>query len=353
MALGAQALRISESVLHDFVQRLFMARGLAAEDAGKIARVLVWADMRGSDTHGVSRVPHYFGMIDKGALKPQAVPRLRADFGALYSLDAQGAAGPIAMMALLTQAQERARQFGVGLGVMGRATHAGAMGFYAEQAARNGFAALVFAAGPPLMAYEGARIASASTAPLAIAAPGGPEGVVLLDMAASQISNGRLKKARRDKEILPAGWALDAEGRPATDAAKAETLLPLGGPKGSGFALMTEVLTSLLAGAPLLVPMLAQGKKGHGQNATMIVIDIARLREPEDFADDMNALSSIIKSLPRIEAVDELRWPGERGSRALQDARRNGVFVDVKIWDELVELAKTHHIGLPEVGGSK
>ena len=349
-ALGAKAPKISEADLSDFVQRLFVARGMSTENAGKIARVLVWADMRGSDTHGVSRIPHYFGMIDKGAMKPTASPRLQADFGALFSLDAQGAAGPIAMMQLLDGAQDRARQFGVGFGVMSGATHAGAIGFYAEQAARNGFAAIAFAAGPPLMAYEGARIASASTAPLAMAVP---EGVVLLDMAASQISNGRLKQARRDKETLPVGWALDAEGHAATEAAKAETLLPLGGPKGSGFALLTEIFTSVLAGAPLLSPMLAQGKKGHGQSATMIVIDIARLRQPAEFASDIDALSAAIKALPRIEGVDELRLPGERGARALKQARAQGIKIGAKVWDELVQVAEAYQVALPDMGETK
>ena len=353
MALGAQAPLISESALSDFVQRLFMARGMSAENAGKIARVLVWADMRGSDTHGVSRIPHYFGMIDKDAMKPLAEPRVQADFGALFSLDGQGAAGPIAMMQLLDGAETRARQFGVGFGVMGRATHAGAIGFYAEQAALHGFAAIAFAAGPPLMAYEGARIASASTAPLAMAVPGGPEGLVLLDMAASQISNGRLKQARRDKETLPRGWALDAQGQPATDAAKAETLLPLGGAKGSGFALLTEIFTSVLAGAPLLAPMLAQGKKGHGQSATLIVIDITRLRSVQDFGSDIDALSAAIKSLPRIDGIEELRLPGERGARALKKARTQGIKIDPKIWDELRQVAEAYHIAMPEMGGSR
>jgi ureidoglycolate dehydrogenase (NAD+) len=351
--LGAQAPIITEQALSAFVQRLFMARGMSAKDAGNIAGILVWADMRGSDTHGVSRIPHYFGMIDKGAMKPQAMPHLQADFGALFSLDAQGAAGPVAMMAVLDHAQERARQFGVGLGVMGRATHAGAIGFYAEHAARNGFAAIVFAAGPPLMAYEGARIASASTAPLAIAVPGGPEGVILLDMAVSQISNGRLKQARRDKETLPVGWALDAEGKAATDAMKADTLLPLGGPKGSGLALMTETLTSLLAGAPLLSPMLIQGKKGHGQSAMMIVIDLSRLRDTQDFSKDIDVLASVIKSLPRVDGVDEVRLPGERGSRALKIAREKGLQINTKIWNDLVEVARAYDVALPEVGGMK
>jgi ureidoglycolate dehydrogenase (NAD+) len=186
-----------------------------------------------------------------------------------------------------------------------------------------------------------------------MAVPGGPEGVILLDMAASQISNGRLKQARRDKETLPEGWALDADGKPATDAAKAETLLPLGGPKGSGFALLTEIFTSLLAGAPLLSPMLSQGKKGHGQSATMIVIDIARLSGAEHFAHDVDALAASIKALPRIDGVDALRLPGERGAQALKQARATGIKIGAKIWNELVDVATAYHVALPQMGETK
>ncbi len=342
---------IGEAKLRAFVSQLFMARGMHAQDAAAVARVLVWADLRGGDTHGVSRIPHYFGMIDKGAMDPQAVPETRVDFGAVFALDAHKAAGPVAMMQALEQAQTRARAFGIGLGLVGGATHSGAIGCYAEAAARNGFAAIIFAAGPPLMAYHGARVASVSTAPVAIAVPGGPDGAILLDMASSLVSNGRLKNARRDKEILPLGWALDAEGKPATEAVKAEVLLPMGGPKGAGLALMSECITSLLAGAPILSAMLGpNGKRAHGQNATIILIDVARLREADDYASDIDALVEVMKGLPRVEGVDELRLPGERGARAAVLHAQGGIPVSPKVWAELVALAQAHQITVPETG---
>ena len=339
---------IAESALRDFVARLFRARGMGGTAAESVAEVLVWADLRGGDTHGVSRIAHYFGMIDKGALKPAASPGVRVDFGALVAFDAQGAAGPVVMMQALAEAKARAAAHGVGLALVGGATHAGAMGCYAEAAARDGFAAIVLAAGPPLMAYQGARTASVSTAPIAIAVPGGPEGVVLLDMASSRISNGRLKNARRDGEPLPEGSALDAQGRETTDPAQAEVLLPVGGPKGAGLALMVECVTSLLAGAPILSRMLGEDKKGHGQNATIILIDIARLRPREAFDADLDMLAEVVKRLPRAEGVDEIRLPGERGAKLARRRRREGIPVAPKIWAELVELANKYEVAVPE-----
>lgn len=338
---------LSEPDLRDFVARLFMARGMSRDAGDAVARVLVWADLRGGDTHGVSRIGHYFGMIGKGAMKPAAKPRLRVDFGALAAFDAEGAAGPVAMFAALAEAQARARAHGIGLALVGGATHAGAMGCYAEAAARAGFAAIVIAAGPPLMAYHGARVASVSTAPLAIAVPGGPEGVILLDMASSRISNGALKNARRDGKALPEGAALDATGRETIDPAQAGVLLPVGGPKGSGFALMVECLTSLLAGAPILSRMLGEGQKGHGQNATIILIDIARLRATQDFTVDVDMLAGIVKTLPLAEGAQPIRLPGERGAGLARQRARDGVPVSPKVWAELVELAHIHHVTVP------
>lgn len=325
-----------------------MARGMSAQSADSVARVLVWADLRGGDTHGVSRIAHYFGMIDKGAMKPQAEPRLRVDFGALAAIDAQGAAGPVAMTMALGEAQARARAHGVGLALVGGATHAGAMGCYAEAAAREGFAAIVIAAGPPLMAYHGARIPSVSTAPIALAVPGGPEGVLVLDMASSRISNGALKLAKRDARPLPEGAALDGQGRETTDPAQAEVLLPVGGPKGAGFALMVECLTSLLAGAPILSRMLGEGKKGHGQNATIILIDIARLRPQADFEADLDTLAKIVKGLPQAEGAQDLRLPGERGAGLARRRQREGVPVSGKVWAELAGLAAQYNVAVPE-----
>ena len=349
-AVKPQPKRLREDRLRKFVADLFAARGMSSADAASVAEVLVWADLRGGETHGISRIPHYFGMIDKGALKPGATPVVTRDFGALVGIDAQGAAGPVAMKMALAEAKVRARAHGAGIAIVGRATHSGAIGCYAEAAASEGFAAIVLAAGPPLMAYHGARVPSLSTAPLAIAVPGEDNGTLMLDMASSLISNGRLKQAKRDGESLPAGWALDAEGRMATDADKAEVLLPMGGAKGSAFALLSECMTSLLAGAAILAPMLGpDGKRGHGQNATIILIDIARLREPDDYRSDVSVLSSIIRSLPRAEGADALRLPGERAASEARTRRSAGVPIPQKLWDEITALANKHDVCIPDL----
>lgn len=331
-----------------FVTDLFVDRGMAAADAAVVADVLLWAEARGTDTHGLSRIPNYLHMIDRGDTDPRAAPRIRADMGAILAMDGQHAAGPVAMMRALAEVQARARQFGIGLAVVGETTHTGAIGCYAERAARAGFAAIVMAAGPPIMAYEGAAVASVSTAPLALAAPGGPDGVVLLDMASSLVSNGRLKQAQRQHETIPESWALTADGRRTTDATEAMIPLPMAGAKGAGLSLMIECLTSLLAAAPILSAALCPGgRKRHVQNATIILIDVAAFRALSDYAQDVDMLAAIIHALPRLEGAEPIRLPGERGGRQAARTADDGLRIDPKTWRQLAEIAAVRGLTAP------
>lgn len=340
--------RFDAEDLADFVARLFAARGMSEGHARQVADVLVWADLRGTDTHGVSRIPGYSTLIDKGELDPTASPKVRTDFGAIVALDSNRAAGPVAVGLALDIAMTKARQFGIGMGLVGNTTHTGAIGFYVETAAKQGFAAIMLGAGPPLMAYQGARVPSLSTAPIAMAVPGGATGVILLDMATSVVSNGRIKMARQKGEAIPEGWALDAQGRSTTDATQAETLLPLGGAKGAGLALMNECLTGVLAGAPILSAMLGpNGKRGHWQNATIICIDIARFRSPGDYEADIDAMAQVIKALPALDGAEPIRLPGERGTAEFRTRATNGIPIGRKTWQQLVALAGECGVKVP------
>jgi LDH2 family malate/lactate/ureidoglycolate dehydrogenase len=149
------------------------------------------------------------------------------------------------------------------------------------------------------MAYHGARAAGVSTAPLSIAVPGEDEPLAL-DMGSGVISIGKLAQARRKGETLAAGMALDAQGNPTTDPKTASIPLPLGGPKGSGLALLIECLSSLLAGNPILAEALEGTPKGrhHYQNALVIAIDVARFLPLAEFKTQVKRLIRNIKALP-------------------------------------------------------
>jgi len=197
------------------------------------------------------------------------------------------------------------------------------------------------------MAYHGLRVRSMATSPIAIAVPNG-NGTILLDMATSTISNGKILQAKQTGEPLPAGTVLTAEGEPTTDARKAEILLPLGGPKGSGLGLMFEMLTSILAGAPIQARALGpEQRKRHVANLAMLAIDISAFRPLADFTKDADTLIAVLKSLPRQAGFDEITMPGERSGRTEATRRKSGIPLPAKLWEELEGIAKANAVKMP------
>jgi LDH2 family malate/lactate/ureidoglycolate dehydrogenase len=304
--------------LRSLVRGAFTAAGMSDADAERVAEVLVWADLRGMGSHGVMRVPRYIDLLRAGDMNPRPAITVVTDAPACVLLDADRAAGPLAMVHAMRAAIGKARTAGVGLALVRQTTHTAALGYYTQMAAREGFAAIAFAASVPNMAYHGARAAGVSTAPLSIAVPGEGEPIAL-DMGSGMISVGKLMQARRSGEQLPPASALDAQGSATTDGRAASLPLPLGGAKGSGLALLFECVASLISANPILAEALEgtpEGKR-HRQNAAAIAIDIARFIPVEEFAAEVARLVRDIKSLPP-QGDAEILLPGERGHRAAQ-----------------------------------
>jgi ureidoglycolate dehydrogenase (NAD+) len=343
---------VAETDLHALLVRVFQAKGMRAPDAAKVANALTWAEMRGIESHGLSRLPQYLKLIDDGQLDPAATPVLAFDLGAACLINGNTCAGPVAMLHAVDLAAERARRFGIGMAVVSRTTHTGAIGCYAERAARQDLAAIAFSAGPPIMAYHGTRVPSVSTAPIAIAVPGGADGATVLDMATSIVSNGRLKLAKDRGEAIPEGWALDRNGIATKDPKEATIPLPLGGPKGAGLALMFECLSGILAAAPILSAMVGpQGRRRHAHNATIIAIDVARFRPVPGFRSDVETLAATLKALPRQGGHEEIRLPGERAARVARERRTGGVPVSAETWRKLVGICDELGVSMPAVKG--
>lgn len=335
MIVGADALK-------RFVGEIFGRAGMSQAHAAAVADVLVWANLRGIDSHGISRIPRYLEMIEAGDLNPKADIRITTESAAAVLIDADRAAGPVAMNAAMDAATRKAKDAGIGLALVRSTTHTGALGYYALKAAQKGVAAIATAGSIPNMAYHGARAAGVSTSPVCIAVPGGDKGPIVLDMASGIVSVGRLTQARRSGQAIPEGWALDKEGNPTTDPQRAEIPLPMAGPKGSGLALMVECLTSLLVANPILADTVGKPAKGrrHRQNALSIAIDIARFGDPAAFTQEVDRLVAALKALPRDPAAGEILMPGERGSRAYEKRSREGIPMPRAMFDELNSLAQ-------------
>lgn len=338
---------VGHGELARFIRTALECAGASAADAAVVAEGLVWANLRGLDGHGVSRLPSYLQMIERGAINVHARPQLVLDRAATFLLDGGRGFGPAAMMQAIELATERVQNSGVCYGLVRETTHTGAIGRYAQWIAERGCAALIMVAGPAFVAYHGARVASLGTSPIAIAVPSGG-GPIVLDMATSVISNGKILQVLAAGAQLPPGTVLTAEGEPTTDPRRAEILLPLGGPKGSGLALMFEMLASVLAAAPIQSIALGPEKRRRlTQNCAILAIDVEPFRPLADFRRDVDVLAAIVKALPRQVGFDEILLPGERAARTEAARRAAGIPIPGKLWEELVAIAKNQAIEPP------
>lgn len=340
--LGADELRV-------MVTGIFQARGVREPDAAAVADALVWANLRGIDSHGVSRVPRYLELFDKGQSVPDAVVTVERPRAAVAIVDAHAAPGPVAMNRAVTEAVSAARECGIGWASVRGTVHTGAIGYYTSRAASAGMAAVGVVAGIPNMAYAGARGAAVATSPLSVAVPAGRHELVLLDMATAVMALGRIAQLKAAGAPLPPGVAVTAEGEPATDPALAAVPLPVGGAKGSGMSLVFELLASGLVANPIVPGYHSGSKEGrrHRQNAFLLAIDVSAFLPLAEFTAAVDDTVDAIKALPPAGEAGEVLVPGERGRRCEAARLASGVPLGPKVWRELTGLAGTLGVPVP------
>jgi ureidoglycolate dehydrogenase (NAD+) len=330
--------------LRAFAAEIFRKAGLPDDQAAITAEVLVWADLRGHPSHGAWRIALYTSWIENGVIDANARPAVTLHKGAVARIDGGGAIGPAAMTPAVDIAVAQAREHAAAWVLVQDHTHAGAIGYYAERVAAAGMAAIVMSALRPMMAYHGTRSAAVSTNPIAIAMPGG----LLLDMSTSTSSRGKIAVAKATGKPLPAGMALDRDGRPTVDPDAAAILTPMAGPKGAGLSLMIECLTSVALGNPLISTALADPKlKEHvRQNSLIVAMDLSVLGN-DGLGNDLGALARGIKAQPRAEGFDEILMPGERGAREQVRRSREGISIPAATWRQIVDVAAKYGVSPP------
>jgi ureidoglycolate dehydrogenase (NAD+) len=348
--MNTAAHTITESALTRFAAQLFTASGVPEADADLVAKVLVWSNLRGVDSHGVLRIPKYLSRVETGIINPTPDMKIVSDLPAAAVLDADRAFGQVALDRATAIAVEKAAACGIGLCQIRHATHMGAIGYFTLEIAAEGMAGIGINVSRPNMAYPGARTAGIATSPISISVPGAEHAPLMLDMATATQSMGKIALARDTGTPLGEGWAVDADGNPTTDPQKAAIPTALGGHKGGGLSLMFECLTSLMVGNPLIAPFIEGAPDGrvHSQNGLVIAIDISKFGDVGDYAREVDRLAAAVKTLPRADGVDEILVPGERGDRVLEERRKTGIPLPEGTWKRLTEVAGPLGVAMPE-----
>lgn len=331
--------------LESFSREILIHLGLTDEEAGSSAQVLVAADLRGIDSHGVSRLPIYARRLMKGLINPRPERKILSQKGAIGILDADNGMGAPAAIVATRMAMEKAREYGLGGTVVGNTNHFGIAAYYAMLPVEKDMLGMAMTNTSPLMVPFGGQEKILGTNPVAVAVPGGSYPPVVLDMATTGVARGKLELAKQRGEAIPEGWGVDSRGEPTTDPDKALSgaLLPLGGPKGSGMAIIIDILCGVLTGSAFgchIGSLFGDLDRPQGIGNFFLAIDIGFYRDVRDFKREMEEYRNMVKSSRPARGFDEVFMPGEIEQQAFQKRRVDGIPLGEPLRMELKELAQ-------------
>lgn len=324
--------------------------GVPQDEADLISKTMLNADARGIHSHGFMRLPVYVRRIQKGLVRSEALITTLRDEKAIALLDGNGSMGQIVGKIAMELAMEKAKKYGVGMVSVQNSNHFGIAAGYAMMASMQGMIGIVMSNTTPLMPPTGGAEKVLGNNPLAIAAPTDGRFPLLLDMALSNVAFGKIVYAKTMGESIPEGWGADREGNTTTDPAdvvEGGFVLPLGGPKGFGLALMIELLTGVLSGGVFskMIPSFYDFSQKQEIAHFMIAIQISSFMEVQRFREQASTLGAYVKSAVRASGVEELYLPGEIEFLQEEERMKNGIVISEHVLAELNQLADS--LGVP------
>src|SRR5215470_6614782 len=337
--------RFAAAAVERFISAALAAVGLPADDAAKVAQLMTEADLTGADAHGIFRLPQYIRRIRAGGFNTRPHIKVDKTAAATALVDGDNGMGHLVVSRAAETAIGLARDAGVAWVGVRRSNHAGTAGLYAAMPVEHGMIGLYAAvANANHMAVWGGSELLLGTNPLGIAVPSG-DGPVVLDMATTVVSYGTVKKYALAGRDMPEGWFIDTRtGGPLTDPKRSAEglLLPIGGYKGSGLAIMLGLLGGVLNGAAFGRDVIDFNYNQEGVTNTgqfMVAIDIARFVPLTTFVAETDRHLADLRASRRLPGVDRIRLPGDRRGACRTERLRNGVPLPAALLAQLDQLA--------------
>jgi LDH2 family malate/lactate/ureidoglycolate dehydrogenase len=341
---------ISHQPLAQFARTILEAVHVPSDAATLVADSLVSANLRGVDSHGVQLLIWYTQQIQDGNIDISTTGEITSENGSCMVYDGLNGLGQVISNQCCDHAIRLARAHGIGMVTARNSSHFGASAWWAQKLAAAGLIGIVTCNATPLVAAWQGRDKILGTNPICMAVPG-PD-TFLLDMATTTVALNRIHKAilSGDSEIPP-GWAMDAEGNPTTDPKTAlEGLpMPLGGYKGTGLALMVEVLCAVLSGGAMMSGVGGLRVKNRPMRVShfFLAIDPERFLPMDVFLARMTEMRDTVKGSRPAAGFDEVLIAGDPEWRTETNRRRDGIPVSRGIWRQLGILAESLNVAVP------
>jgi len=332
--------------LRSFCQEVFVACGMAREDAFIVADGLVQSNLRGVDSHGVTRVGIYAKRLKMGLVNPHPDVKIVRESDATLLVDGDNGMGQVVGVRALELGLEKVKQSGGAYVGVRRSNHYGAGAYYVQRAVAQDVVAFAYSNAPPTMAPWGGVDPYVGTNPYAFGVPAGGYPPIIVDMATSIVARGKIILAAERGESIPEGWAIDKHGNSTTDAQEAlqGSVLPFGGPKGYALSLMIDIMAGALTGAgfgPRVNSLYDNFNEPQDVGAFFKLIDIGQFADPPAFKANIDRIIEEIKSSRRAEGTEEIFLPGEIEFRMEQERKASGVPVGAQTVAELREVGRT------------
>ena len=324
---------LAPEALRQWIRQALVVCDLPDQDAAIVAEALVDTSLRGVDTHGVGLLAGYIDLLERRVTNPRPAVAIERH-GAFLKVDADRGLGQVVVGRVLDRLIDMARELGSVTAAIGQVGHLAALGWFAHRAADQGMISLVMQNGPPLMGLPGSTARAIGNNPIAFGIPVAGRPPVIFDVATSEAAYGKILTAATKAEPIPDGWALDKSGRPTLDphAAIGGILLPSGGAKGIGLAMLVEALAGSLTGTRA---------DYNTFGAFLLVVDPA--------LGDAHFGEHVAGWLDRYAASGPAaRYPGQRSEAIHQQRCRDGIPVADDLWVKLAQVAERTGVPLPE-----
>lgn len=321
--------RVPAKALLEGVQAIFERCGMPTDKAFLLADSLVYADLRGIHSHGVLRVPEYVQKLTTGGVDPRGQPFVAYERGACLVVDGGNSMGQIGAHFAMEHVIARAHLYGIAAAAIRGSNHCGAMAYFAVQALPHDMVGIATTNALPTMAPWGGIDKILGINPLGVAIPAGEEPPIVYDAAFSGSSHGKIRIHQQKGLPLPEGWALDKEGRPTTDPAAAleGLLMPIGGFKGVGLALIMGILSSMLSGAAYGTELgnMEEGPKPGMDGHFVAAIQIGAFEDVRRFKERVDKAIRQLHQARTAPGATRIYVPGELEHERAQMYSRTGI----------------------------
>jgi len=337
---------LSITQAEDFIAKALQANHVPAADAITVAQLMVKSDLVGADGHGIFRLPAYIKRIRAGGINLNPNIYIEREQGATALLNGDNALGHLVMNKAVELALEKVKQHSVCWVGSHYGNHSGAASVYVRKLAEQGYIGIYMAVGNANhMAPWGGIDLLLSTNPIAIAVPAGDHPTVLLDIATTVAAYGKVKVAAQKGESIPDTWMIDRNGQPITDPKKSSegSLLPIGGYKGYGLAVMIGLLAGALNNAAVgkdTVDFNAHHDLITNTGQTIIAVDPSAFGDKEQFIERVIALVNDLKASSKLPGVNQIRVPGDGAAKVMSERLKIGIPISTELQESLNQCAK-------------